>query len=121
MPIFISHSLFTHFIASIQVSNWDARPLSASQIHYASLDAHSMLAILDRIAGDWQCPACWTGAGEGYSMPASSPAPPAGLKTAGLKTAGLKTDSNTPDASKSMMGPGEVRSCDWRAFLNQNY
>ena len=35
-----------------QLSNWEFRPLTTSQIHYASLDTHSMLAILGAIISD---------------------------------------------------------------------
>jgi ribonuclease D len=54
----------------VQVSNWDMRPLSASQIQYASLDAHCMLAILDRISADMNFSACLTGAADRYSVTA---------------------------------------------------
>ena len=60
--------LTTLLLHSLKVSNWDARPLSTSQIQYASLDAHCMLAILDRIATDMNYPECWTGAAEDYAM-----------------------------------------------------
>ena len=32
------------------MSNWEARPLSASQLHYASLDSHCLLALLDAMS-----------------------------------------------------------------------
>lgn len=36
-------------LKSEQMSNWDKRPLSMTQLHYASLDAHSTLTLLDTI------------------------------------------------------------------------
>ena len=35
-----------------QVSNWDERPLSASQLTYASLDAHSCLGVVSKLCSE---------------------------------------------------------------------
>ena len=33
------------------MSSWNSRPLTASQLHYAALDAHVLLAMLGRVLG----------------------------------------------------------------------
>ena len=50
------------------MSNWAARPLSDRQIRYASLDAHCMLAILDRVSKEMNFAECWTGASDKYPV-----------------------------------------------------
>ena len=32
-----------------QISNWNRRPLRKSQMHYAALDAHSLIKIVEKI------------------------------------------------------------------------
>ena len=50
------------------MSNWAVRPLSDRQIRYASLDAHCMLAILDRVSKEMNFAECWTGASDKYPV-----------------------------------------------------
>ena len=52
-----------------QISDWDQRPLSAAQQHYASLDAHCMLGIVDAILKELgPTPVCANSVGDTASV-----------------------------------------------------
>jgi ribonuclease D len=98
--------MFCIFAMLLQVSNWDARPLTARQIQYASLDAHSMLAILDRISADMNCPECWTGAAAEYSV------------GEGLRSGHQVDEASSASASASADDTsGAAGAFDWRAYV----
>jgi hypothetical protein len=105
-PIYMQQTpphIVLHSLSLLQVSNWESRPLRDSQLHYASLDAHSQLALLDALSlsmgGD-----LLTGVIEMYKggQDTHSALPLDGVATAG--------QGGTTAVPQEIMGPNSINS-----------